>query len=150
MTGEYDKSEKSWRKKFNEKGIKCTDQRMLIIDVLKKAETPISAQEIFHKLQKIKPDLRLSTIYRNLNLFEKKDLVKKINLDKDYRENRFELCNQRHHHHLICLHCGEIKPLSCPLKQFKKEIISTTDYELVDHSLKIYGICPECKKSNNN
>ena len=136
-----------WKNKFRNKGIKCTRQRMAILEILLKSKYPLSAGEIHNQLKNNYSKLRLSTVYRNLNLFVDREIVRKISLNRDNRENKFELKNNNHHHHhLICLECGEIIPLSCPLKEFKEKIKSDTNYRLVDHNLKMYGICPECKK----
>ena len=137
---------KMCEQKLKKREIKCTRQRKAIMKILIKNKYPISAREIYKQLKKEHSKLRLSTIYRNLNLFVKKDLVKKIRLNRDNRENKFELKVKEHHHHLICVKCGEIIPLECPLQEFKNKIQAETNYEIVDHNFNMYGICPECKE----
>jgi Fur family ferric uptake transcriptional regulator len=50
-----------------------------------------------------------------------------------------------HHHHLICLKCGKIIPLECPLKDYEEQISDQTKYNIFEHRLKLYGLCPDCK-----
>lgn len=142
-----------WQKEFRKRNIRCTSKRLGIMKVMVNNDSPLSAQEIFQKVKKEFSEIRLSTVYRNLNFLEEKDIVRKIGLNIDNRENKFELYDQghSHHHYLICLECGEIIPLECPLQNFKEKVKSETDYKMVDHNLKMYGICPACKeKSDKN
>lgn len=132
-----------WIDKLKEKGLKVTRQRLAILEVLVEENFPLSAQNIFSKLRRNNPNLRLSTVYRTLNSFVEKKIVRKLDLiDK---ESFFELLSGEHHHHLICMKCGEIIPIDCPLKDYEGELIDKTDYTIIDHRLKIYGICPRCR-----
>ncbi len=103
---------------------------------------PISAQELFDQIRYQNSKYRLSTVYRNLNLFEEKKIVRRINID--YKESIFELALGEHHHHLLCMKCAEIITLDCPLKEYEEELQRKTKYTILDHKLKLYGICPKC------
>lgn len=132
-----------WIDKLKEKGLKATQQRLAILEVLVEENFPLSAQDIFSKLRENNPNLRLSTVYRTLNSFVEKKIVSKLNLND--KESFFELLSGEHHHHLICMKCGEIIPIDCPLKDYEEELIDNTDYTIIDHRLKVYGICPRCR-----
>ncbi|MGM0472177.1 MAG: Fur family transcriptional regulator [Bacillota bacterium] len=132
---------------LKEKEIRCTNQRKAILKVLYQIDRPLSAQEILNQLKSKHPKLRLSTIYRNLNLFEVNNLINRLNFTD--QETKFELLTDKHHHHLICQVCGEITPLDCPLNNFEEELSSKTDYTILDHKIKVYGICPHCKKEQS-
>ncbi len=134
-----------WEEKLKEKGIRNTEQRMAILKVLLEEKKPLSARDIFLRLKGENPKLHLSTIYRNLNSFSEKNLVRKMEFELNKKENYFEILDGDHHHHLICIRCGEIIPLDCPLKHFEKEIKSKTSYYLIDHQIKLYGLCPHCQ-----
>ena len=134
-----------WKEQLTEKGLRSTRQRTAILGVLIEQRRPLSAQDIFFCLQKSSPRLRLSTVYRNLNLFTEKEIVRKIDYKLDKRESCFELVVGEHHHHLICIDCGEILPLECPLRDYQRKISRETEYTILDHTMKIYGLCPKCK-----
>lgn len=129
-----------WEEKIKEHGIKCTEQRRVILSILLDAGKPLTAGEIASRT-----NIRLSTVYRNLNLFTEKNLVRKFQIDKDKHENRFEIASGDHHHHLICQGCGEIIPLSCPLEELTEKIGDRKNYRITDHSLKLYGFCSRCR-----
>lgn len=134
-----------WKEQMSTRGIRTTKQRMAILHVLIEQRRPLSAQDIFFRLQENNPRLRLSTVYRNLNLFTEKEMVRKIDFRLDKRECCFELVSGEHHHHLICIDCGEIIPLDCPLRDYQRKISQETEYTILDHTMKIYGLCPQCK-----
>ena len=125
--------------------LKNTGQRRKILRTLYKEDNPLSAKELFFKLKKKNPKLKLSTIYRNLNKFTEKDIVKKLNIKNEKHENLFEIKTDRHHHHLICVECGDIKELGCPLGDYLKKVAKENNYIIKDHRLTIYGICNKCK-----
>lgn len=126
-------------------GIRVTRQRLEILNLMVEQNKPLTAADIFSKLKKSNPKLRLSTVYRNLNKFVENNLVSKIEIKKDNKESYFELLQGNHHHHLICLNCGKIVPLECPLEDYEEQVSQDTEYKIVEHRLKLYGLCPNCK-----
>jgi Fur family ferric uptake transcriptional regulator len=56
--------------------------------------------------------------------------------------------SKEHHDHLVCVKCGEnIEFLDEEIENLQKRVVSKYGYQLVDHSLNLYGICPKCQKS---
>jgi len=128
------------------KDIRITRQREEILKIVYETGRPVTAKKVYTILRKKLPDIRLSTIYRNLNLLEEKDVLRKIELNVDNKESSFEFFQGEHHHHLVCIRCHEIIPLDCPLAKYEEKLQRETNYTIVDHKIKVYGICPECKK----
>ena len=66
-------------------------------------------------------------------------LVKQINYDnQDYY-----VINEYHKHYIKCIKCNKIKELdNCPFDNIK-----LSGFEITNHSLKIEGICEDCKES---
>lgn len=133
-----------WEEKLKAKGIKCTKQRCAILKVLVESDVPKSAEEIFTQIKKDQPQLRLSTIYRNLNYFVREEIVRKLKFTT--QASKFELITDKHHHHLVCVDCNEIIPLDCPLEEYKAELKSKTSYRITEHRMKFYGLCPTCQQ----
>lgn len=137
----------SLREQLKSRGIRDTNQRQAILKVLMEKSRPLTAYHIYNNLKDNFPQLRLSTIYRNLNTFVEKKMVRKMELDPKKKESYFELNDGEHHHHLVCVECNEIVPLDCPFKEYENELKDKTNYTLLEHKIKIYGICPKCKES---
>jgi len=132
-------------KLLDEKGLLKTNQRKEILNIMSLEDKPLTAKSIYNKLKNRNPHLKLSTVYRNLNIFAEKDIVRKLNIRNDSNENLFELIIKDHHHHLVCMKCGEIKDIKCLLDDYLKEIEDNNNYLIKDHRLTVYGLCEDCK-----
>ena len=141
-------NKRNWKKVLKEKNIKYSNQREAILKVLRDEKRPLKVKEIHNLLKKEYPRLRLSTIYRNMNVFVEKNLVKKIYFEIN-DETYFELREGEHHHHLVCVKCNHIKPLECPLNDYLNDLVNNTAFTVLNHSVNIYGLCESCSKKNN-
>jgi Fur family ferric uptake transcriptional regulator len=130
---------------FKEKGLKKTKQRNEIIEIIAHAKQPMSAEEIYLALKKLKLKVNLSTVYRTIETLVSKGVVNKVNLDNEIK-NRYELLvEHEHHHHLICLTCKKIVSIElCPLDNFEKQVSKTYDFKITTHKLELYGYCEKC------
>ena len=122
-------------------GLKSTKPRIEILKILEEANSPLTAEEIFSRLNN--KDINLSTVYRTLNAFEESHLVKKeINKNK---ENIFSLEGEDSHV-LVCVKCHRTIPLKgCPYHEANEELEKETGDVIEDHSTEIYGVCPDCQ-----
>lgn len=125
-------------------GFKTTKQRQAIIELLKENATPMHAEDIYLRLKEKGIDLSLSTVYRNLDMLQKQGLVVKaymLNEDKA----RFGLASKKNY--LVCQNCKKIVIIdNCPFEKFKEELIEVHGFDILGHSIEVYGICPECKE----
>jgi len=137
-----------WEDKLKNMGIRFTKQRAAIIKVLIGAGSPLSAGNIYARLEKLQPKLKLSTVYRNLNFFVEENIVRQLNFKNI--DNLYELLDGNHHQHLICIKCGKIMAIKCPLKEYEKKLSEETNYKIIEHNMEMYGICPECRKKEDS
>lgn len=129
---------------FKEKGFKLTNQRKAIIEVL--LENPhrfLTVDEIYQKSKEKYPQTNLSTIYRNLEMLEGADIVHRTIVNGN--NACYELiCDDCHHHHVICKSCGKTGVIEfCPIDDIKS-IISDEDFVITDHKIEVYGYCKKC------
>ncbi|MGC8972203.1 MAG: Fur family transcriptional regulator [bacterium] len=124
-------------------GEKCTEQRKLILQAILELSKPVSADEVYEYLSWTNKVGR-TTVYRTLELFEKKKIVRRI-IFKD-GIIRYESTLLRHHHHLICLSCGKVIPLEvCPIASLENSIDKDFEFQVTEHFLEFYGYCKKCK-----
>lgn len=123
-------------------GLKSTNARIKILNLLNKTDHPISADELYKIVKSDKIDF--STVYRTLSTFEAKNIVKKeISQNKI---NVYSLNNDKDCHYLVCVKCHKrIKLDFCPFHELHEEIEKQTGFELFDQNTEIYGICEDCK-----
>ncbi len=133
---------------LTKKGLKNTVQRKEILQVLSEADIPLTAREVYLKLKDNEKECRLSTIYRNLNIFEEKNIIKKVIINHNNinhnKHSFFELIKKEDYHYFICTKCGKITNIKCPLAEYLGKLAEEKDYTITDHRLIIYGICSEC------
>ena len=131
-------------------GIKWTKQRKDIFEVLKGAQKPLSALDIYQEILKMNDvdasNFAISTVYRSLSIFEEKELVEKsVLLGSDTAV--YELVDGHHKHYAVCLSCHKLVPLKhCPFEHVAHEAMESDDGDFVvtGHKLELYGYCKEC------
>ena len=126
---------------LREKGLRITEQRKAILEVLSEANAPISAEENHARLSKHPCDL--VTVYRCLDQFVKAGVV-----ELGVRENGTKVyCfghGDGHHHHLTCRKCGDSERVDVCMKEELEEIARGHGYQEVTHVMEVFGVCPSC------
>ncbi len=118
-------------------GLKMTDQRRLILDVLTAATDHPSVEQVFQRAKDAAPSISIATVYRTLHLLDDMGLVTRHEFNENY--SRFEV-NKEHHHHLIDVETGEVVEFtSDEIERLKERIAGELGYDLVDHTLELYG-----------
>lgn len=128
-------------------GIKNTKQRQKLLDLLQQAGRSMSAEEIFAEPAIQGERLALSTIYRNLDLLHNRGVLTRTVFPDGLA--RYEIASKTgHHHYLVCTRCNRRQTFDiCPLKRMEAALEHDTGFTIHSHNLMLYGICPECQKS---
>ena len=134
------------RKGLRETGRRLTRTRKAVLALLERTHEPLSASEIFARLQQDQVVIDLVTVYRTVNVLKELGLVLQVDLFQE-GQFRYELKEGRkHHHHIRCQICGKIVDfLLCPLKKLTKLIEEQTQFVVDDHTLEFTGFCPQCQ-----
>ncbi|HVT53137.1 MAG TPA: Fur family transcriptional regulator [Dongiaceae bacterium] len=121
------------------KGMRMTDQRRVIAQVIEAAEDHPDVEELYRRASAQDPRISLSTVYRTLNLFEEAGLVTKHDF-KDGRA-RFEPIPDEHHDHLIDIRSGRVIEFrNEEIEAIQQVIAKRLGYRLVDHRLELYAV----------
>lgn len=130
-------------------GIKRTRQREGVLRILEKEDAPLTALEIFNRLQRDGEAVSLSTVYRNLEMLNSKELVIKTTvMDSDMAF--YELSHPTHKHYAVCIDCHKLVAINnCPMAEFTPKI-ADSDFRVLGHKIEMYGICRDCGKRNKN
>ncbi|MEH6938662.1 Fur family transcriptional regulator, partial [Bacillus sp. JJ664] len=101
----------------------------------------VTARDIQLALKDKYKGLSFDTIYRNLTTFVDVDVVEVTELDGEKRF-RSKCASAEHHHHFICLDCGNTKSIhGCPMENIPVDL---PGYKVQSHKFEIYGLCPDC------
>ncbi len=131
--------EQSLEEQCAARGMRMTDQRRIIAQVIQKASDHPDVEELYRRASAIDAGISLSTVYRTLNLFEETGLVAKHDF-KDGRA-RFEPIPDEHHDHLIDIRSGKVIEFRNEEIEAIQELIARRlGYRLVDHRLELYAV----------
>ena len=127
-------------------GLKITLPRIKILQILDNAEVHhVSAEDVYKLLLANGEEIGLATVYRVLTQFEQAGLVVRHNFEGGH--SVFELASEKHHDHIVCVRCGRVEEFNdVEIERRQEEVALSMGYELTDHHLNMYGLCPECAK----
>ena len=135
---------------LQENGMKYTEQRAIILELLLTLDEHLSADQLLDIVKEKYPqhNIGIATIYRTLNFLEEVNLISSISFGKDgkkYESND----KDNHHDHIICTSCGKIVEfLDMEIEKKQEEIANKNGFKITDHTMQIFGICDQCQKTN--
>ena len=131
---------------LKERNIKVTKGRVFILDMLKKLEAAVSVDYIVEECRKEGVEIDLSTVYRTLELLEIKGILEKFDLGNG--KYNYIIKGISHNHTLSCELCHKSVEIDCPMVQIQEIIKNKTGFTLLEHDLKLRGICNDCRAKN--
>lgn len=132
-------TEQSLEEQCVARGMRMTEQRRVIAQILEKAHDHPDVEELYRRASEIDPRISLSTLYRTVNLFEEAGLIARHDF-KDGRA-RFEPLPDEHHDHLIDIRSGKVIEFRNEEIEAIQEVIARRlGYKLVDHRLELYAV----------
>ncbi len=127
-----------------EKGMRMTDQRRVIAQVLSTAHDHPDVEELYRRAHAVDHHISIATVYRTVRLFEDAGIIAR----HDFRDGRarYEEAPDVHHDHLIDMKTGQVIEFVDPeIEALQEAIARRLGYRLVDHRLELYGIPLEDK-----
>jgi len=132
---------------IKDKGLRLTTRRRLIIDIIHRAHSHLTGEDIIKLVQTRMPGVNKSTIYRTLGVLERAGCV-----FKSMHEDRFIYyhAGESHHYHMICSKCGTVVECREDLFTPVEDLILKNHGFYVDfkHNV-INGFCGQCKNRSS-
>ncbi|MDU8911505.1 Fur family transcriptional regulator [Aestuariicoccus sp. MJ-SS9] len=121
------------------KGLRMTDQRRIIAEVLQEATDHPDVEELYARASARDPRISIATVYRTVKLFEEAGILDKVEFG-DGRA-RYEDAERDHHDHLIDMNSGEVIEFLDPeIEALQEKIAEKLGYRLKGHRLELYGV----------
>ena len=120
-----------------EKGLRMTDQRRVIAQIVSEAYDHPDAEELYRRAHSVDPHISIATVYRTVKLFEDAGILER----HDFRDgrSRYEETGT-HHDHLIDVSTGRvIEFVNEEIEKLQRRVAQELGFELVDHRLELYG-----------
>lgn len=139
-----------FQKILKEKGLRNTQSRLMIFEVLQKTKTALSTKEVYQKLSLQKNlNTDLVSVYRNL------DLLTEIGLAHKFQDGRYKSCDHSHKHenhshmHVLftCTSCAkteEVSSHSNKLCALATELKTQSALLSQAHEIIVQGLCKKC------
>jgi Fur family ferric uptake transcriptional regulator len=132
---------------IKEKGYRLTPKRKWILQIIEE-NGPLAVDQIFIKVRE-RGQVNLSTVYRNINILLGMGLIRKVYVSEGHAD-QYEIVRRTCEHSVECVHCGATVVFSgCLFNQMIQTIEAQTDFQVNQHRLEIYGVCPKCQKKNS-
>ncbi len=119
--------------------LRYSSQRELIKDIVKNNPTHLTAEGVYNLAKKIKPDISLGTVYRDLKVLVKSGEI--LTLETVDKKIRYD-ADKTPHVHAVCLGCGKITDVFVSV--VPKEL-NDSGFTVMGEKCVYYGLCPDCK-----
>jgi Fur family peroxide stress response transcriptional regulator len=127
-------------KALREAGLRCTPQRIAVLDYLVRHPDHATAEELWPALNKRHAQASRATVYNTLHSLVQAGLVREFKLDANAA--RYDACLHPHHH-FVCDGCGAVEDI----EWFAVPAVARTragarrirSYEVI-----VRGVCSKC------
>jgi len=128
-------------------GIKLTQQRRAIIEVISSCREHLTPADIFERVKGKNKGIGLVTVYRTLEMLHEQGLLCEVHIGDSCR-SYLTRAGGHHHHHLVCENCGTVVDFSdCKLDDLEDRLVSTTGFTINRHLLEFMGLCSKCQRA---
>ena len=131
---------------LKDSGLKATLPRRKILELFETSKVRhLSAEDVYKALVAEGIDVGLATVYRVLTQFEQAGLLTRQHFETG--KAVFELNDEKHHDHLVCLTCGRVEEFfDAEIEKRQTKIAKERGFTIQEHALYLYAECvkPRC------
>jgi len=137
-----------WKQILREHDLRLTPARKAVMEILTGCDTPLTAQEIHDRARDHGHSLGIASVYRTLEVLTELNLIQHIHHPQGCEA--FGPTPAGHKHFLICTKCDRMVafPGREDVEDFFHQVGQERGYEVQDHWLQLFGLCPACRKGN--
>ena len=127
--------------------LRSTSSRMAVLDAVLASQGHFDAEGLYYRMISNGTRISKATVYNTLDLLQECGLVSKYRFAEN--SSRYEKAFGRpHHHHLVCLQCGDIiEFVNERLNRIQEDVCSEKNFVPQSSSLQVFGTCGKCRKS---
>ena len=127
---------------LDSRGYRLTSPRSKILEAVLARVDPFTAEELHRDI----PLVGRATVFRTIKLMVHLGMLCKVALENG--TPRYRLGPLSHHHHLVCIVCGQVEDFArCAVDDIVLRLSEATGHEIVGHRIEVYGVCPRCRDS---
>jgi Fur family transcriptional regulator, ferric uptake regulator len=126
-------------------GYRLTQPRAAVVEAVLRHTRPFTAEQLVAGMATgTTRTIGRATIYRTLEILASVDVLTRL-IQPD--GHPAYICGSPgHRHHLVCSTCGTAVAFTfCPMDQLAPTLARDTAFEIHDHLLEVFGVCPSCQ-----
>ena len=143
---EFEEIKEDLKRIVKQRGLKYTEQREIVLEVLLNAKGHLTAEEVYNEVKNTNPDsnIGIATVYRSLSFLEEVHLITSISFGTDGK--KYESNTKNHHDHLICTSCGKIiEFMDEEIEKKQNKIAKENGFKITSHVMQLLGNCSDCQ-----
>src|SRR5215210_1826643 len=132
-------------RRLAENGQRLTGPREIVVRALVAQKGVINPETLSGALQP--QGVGRATVYRTLDLLERHGMLNRVHADSCHG---YTLCDEGHHHHLLCSACNAVLPVDA--SGVETEILRLADrlkFRVETHTLEFAGLCEACQNRSS-
>lgn len=127
-----------------EAGLRASDPRRHVLEIIARAKAPATAYEILEALGKVIKSPKPPTVYRALESLSEHGFVHRIE-----SLNAYLVCGENHRHQgsqfLICDSCGSVQEIHlCSVPDSLQKQAGSKDFSVTFWNVELHGLCQSC------
>ncbi len=124
---------------LEDRGHRSTAPRRAITQILEGKQEGFTADEIGREL----PDVGRATVFRTIKLLMNAGVVCRLNLPEG--APRYSLSRIEHHHHTVCVRCGNVGEFrAATVERLVAAIGEDLPGDIVGHNIELFIVCAAC------
>ena len=122
-----------------------TKQREVVLQVIRDADSHLTANEVFAEAKQLLPSISFATVYNSLRYLKDAGHIAEIQFGNG--ASRFDRMTHRHDH-ALCTRCGKLVDIEMEHpKELVKMAAKYSRFKPESLEFTLRGICPECAKN---
>lgn len=135
---------------MSQHGYRLTTPRQHIVEQALLHKRPFTAEQLVAELKDHDDDSAASigraTVYRTLEILASMDVLSRLTQPGGHAA--YVVDAPGHRHHLVCSSCARtVAFTSCPVDKLVQDLTKDTRFQIHDHLLEVFGLCPECQRA---
>lgn len=137
---------------LKDRNLKITGARKALLDVMSQHPEPFTVEKLEQHLHAAGQTVHRATVYRDIDMFVKNGILRELAI-QGTPAHYYELITDHHHHYFVCTQCFSLTSIVLDVVE---QALSTYErsvrkqgMEVSSHSIKLYGLCPQCSKQEN-
>ncbi len=126
-------------------GYRLTQPRAAVVEAVLRYTHPFTAEQLVANVGTSNGGtIGRATIYRTLEILASLDVLTRL-IQPD--GHPAYICDSLgHRHHIVCSGCGTAVAFTyCPVEDLAPSLAKQTAFEIHDHLLEVFGVCPSCQ-----